>query len=63
MEKDGDTMNYRDELLKKIKHYQSEHDRLASWILGLDADGFDWENVTDVQKWAIEHNSTTEVTG
>lgn len=54
-------MNYRDELLIKMEYHQSEHDRLENWVMNLDAAGFDWDNITDAQKWAIEHSTTKEV--
>lgn len=46
-------MNYRDELQKQIVDMRSKADNLENWLNSLTKDGFDWDNVTDAQKWAI----------
>lgn len=54
-------MNYRDELIQKAEYHEKKGKQIRNWIAGLDAAGFDWDNITDAQKWAIEHSTTKEV--
>lgn len=47
--------DYKTKLLKQITDMRGKADRLETWINALSADGFDWENVTEAQAWAINN--------
>lgn len=45
--------DFRAKLQAKIDRHTKEAARLTRWRDLLDADGFDWDAVTEAQAWAI----------
>ena len=48
-------MNLKDELLAVIKIEEEKINRQKLWIFSLHDDGFDWDNATPAQEWAIRN--------
>jgi hypothetical protein len=46
-------MNLKEILLKEIEEQEDIIKRKRQWISELDADDFDWENVTEAQEFTI----------
>lgn len=48
--------NYRSELKTKVSFHLSKAKHIIDWLDLLESDSeFDWENITDEQKFIIEH--------
>ena len=48
-------VNFKDILLNEIKNEEDAINRRKLWILSLNDDGFDWDNTTPTQEWAIRN--------
>ena len=48
--------NYRSELKTKVSFHLSKATNILEWLDMLESDpGFDWENITEEQKFIIEY--------
>jgi hypothetical protein len=48
-------VNFKDILLNEIKNEEDAINRRKLWIVSLDDGGFDWDDTTPTQEWAIRN--------
>ena len=53
MERKDYIAEFRQKLVDKIDSHSREKDRLNKWLDCLEQDGFNWDEVTESQAWAI----------
>lgn len=52
--------DFRANLQRVIDRHINEAARLTVWLEELDREGFDWDNVTEAQAWAVWTMSATK---